>query len=106
MAASTEPKDAPTVAVARVAVREKDERERSEVARGGVTERRRWERGVDVVGKERLEDVRKLRPTLTKSSVSVHSTRLADDLGYEPRFTPEEAFARVIDSYAPEFARD
>jgi nucleoside-diphosphate-sugar epimerase len=60
-----------------------------------------------------VQPVWKLRPTLTKSSVSVlvnsisvHSTRLADDLGYEPRFTPEEAFARVIDYYAPRFARD
>jgi hypothetical protein len=36
-------------------------------------------------------------------SVSVHSTRLADDLDYEPRYTPEEAFERVIAYYAPRF---
>lgn len=60
-----------------------------------------------------VQPVWKLRPTLTKSSVSVlvnsisvRSTRLTDDLGYEPRFTPEEAFARVIAYYAPRFGND
>jgi nucleoside-diphosphate-sugar epimerase len=59
-----------------------------------------------------VQPVWKLRPTLTKSSVtvlvnsiSVKSTRLAEDLGYEPRFTPEEAFDRVITYYAPRFQK-
>ncbi|MBW1831616.1 MAG: hypothetical protein DRH23_16980 [Deltaproteobacteria bacterium] len=39
------------------------------------------------------------------NSVSVHSTRLADDLGYQPRFSPEEAFERVITYYAPRFGK-
>ena len=59
-----------------------------------------------------VQPVWKLQPTLTKSSVtvlvnsvSVDSTRLADDLGYKPRFTPEEAFERVITYYAPRFAK-
>jgi 3beta-hydroxy-delta5-steroid dehydrogenase/steroid delta-isomerase len=54
----------------------------------------------------------KLRPVLTKSSVSVltnsisiKSTRLANDLGYEPRYTVEEAFERVVSYYEPEFGR-
>jgi len=57
-----------------------------------------------------VQPVWKLRPMLTRSSVtvlinsvSVHSTRLADDLGYKPRFSPEEAFERVITYYAPRF---
>jgi nucleoside-diphosphate-sugar epimerase len=52
----------------------------------------------------------KLRPVLTTSSVSVltnsisiESTRLAYDLGYEPRYTVEEAFERVISYYEPHF---
>ena len=59
-----------------------------------------------------VQPVWKLRPILTPSSVtmlvnsvSVQSTRLADDLGYDPRFTPEEAFERVIAYYAPRFER-
>ncbi len=59
-----------------------------------------------------VQPVWKLRPTLTTSSVSmlvhsvsVHSTRLADDLDYEPRYTPEEAFERVIAYYAPRFGK-
>jgi nucleoside-diphosphate-sugar epimerase len=54
----------------------------------------------------------KLRPVLTKSSVSVltnsisiKSTRLANDLGYEPHYTVEEAFERVVSYYEPEFGR-
>lgn len=48
-----------------------------------------------------------VRPLLTRSSVtvltntiSIKSTRLADDLGYAPRYTPEEAFSRVLEYYA------
>ena len=59
-----------------------------------------------------VQPVWKLRPVLTTSSVSVltnsisiHSTRLADDLGYEPRYTVEEAFERVVSDYEPEFGR-
>ena len=59
-----------------------------------------------------VQPVWKLQPMLTKSSVtvlvnsvSVDSTRLADDLGYKPRFTPEEAFERVITYYAPRFGK-
>ncbi|MEM7135977.1 MAG: NAD-dependent epimerase/dehydratase family protein [Myxococcota bacterium] len=55
-----------------------------------------------------VQPVWKLRPVLTRSSVSVltnsisiRSTRLFDDLGYAPRYTPEEAFDRVIAYYAP-----
>jgi hypothetical protein len=43
--------------------------------------------------------------TVLVNSVSVRSTRLADDLGYKPRFTPEEAFERVIAYYAPRFEK-
>ena len=49
----------------------------------------------------------KLRPVLTRSSVavltnsiSIASSRLRDDLGYAPRYTPEEAFDRVLRYYA------
>jgi sterol-4alpha-carboxylate 3-dehydrogenase (decarboxylating) len=59
-----------------------------------------------------VQPVWKLRPMLTRSSVtmlvnsaSVQSTRLADDLGYQPRFTPGEAFERVITYYAPRFGK-
>ena len=59
-----------------------------------------------------VQPVWKLRPTLTRSSVtvlvnsiSVKSTRLSDDLGYQPRFTPEEAFDRVLGYYAPRFQK-
>jgi nucleoside-diphosphate-sugar epimerase len=43
--------------------------------------------------------------TMLVNSVSVQSTRLADDLGYQPRFTPGEAFERVITYYAPRFGK-
>ena len=59
-----------------------------------------------------VQPVWKLRPVLTTSSVSVltnsisiHSTRLADDLGYEPRYSVDEAFERVVSDYEPEFGR-
>lgn len=53
-----------------------------------------------------VHPVWKLRPVLTRSSVSVltnsisiRSTRLADDLGYLPRYGTEEAFDRVLRYY-------
>ena len=59
-----------------------------------------------------VQPVWKLRPVLTRSSVSVltnsisiQSTRLADDLGYEPRYSVEEAFERVVSYYEPHFGR-
>ncbi len=59
-----------------------------------------------------VQPVWKLRPVLTASSVSVltnsisiESTRLADDLGYEPRYSVEEAFERVVRYYEPLFGR-
>jgi len=59
-----------------------------------------------------VQPVWKLRPTLTRSSVtvlvnsiSVKSTRLSDDLGYQPRFTAQEAFDRVLGYYAPRFQK-
>ena len=52
-----------------------------------------------------------VRPVLTRSSVSVltntisiNSSRLADDLGYTPRYSPEEAFARVLTHYRDRLA--
>lgn len=54
-----------------------------------------------------VQPVWKLRPVLTRSSVSVltnsisiNSTRLAEDLEYTPRYSPEEAFERVLAYYA------
>lgn len=54
-----------------------------------------------------VQPVWKVRPMLTRSSVSVltntisiKSTRLAEDLGYTPRYSPEEAFTRVIAHYS------
>jgi nucleoside-diphosphate-sugar epimerase len=48
-----------------------------------------------------------VRPVLTRSSVavltntiSIKSTRLREDLGYTPRYTPEEAFTRTIAHYS------
>ena len=53
-----------------------------------------------------VQPVWKLRPMLTRSSVSVltnsisiRSTRLAEDLGYAPRYSPAEAFERVLAYY-------
>lgn len=53
-----------------------------------------------------VQPVWKLRPVLTRSSVSVltnsisiRSTRLADDLGYRPRYGTDEAFERVVAYY-------
>ncbi|MGB5813365.1 MAG: NAD-dependent epimerase/dehydratase family protein [Polyangiales bacterium] len=60
-----------------------------------------------------VHPVWQLRPVLTRSSVSVltnsisiRSTRLADDLGYQPRYTVEEAFERVVQYYGPRFKND
>lgn len=54
-----------------------------------------------------VQPVWKLRPVLTRSSVavltnsiSIASTRLADDLGYQPRYSVDEAFDRTIAHYA------
>lgn len=59
-----------------------------------------------------VRPVWKRQLTLTKSSVSaltnsisINSTRLTDDLGYRPRYTPEEAFERVTTHYAPRFGK-
>ena len=54
-----------------------------------------------------VQPVWKVRPMLTRSSVavltntiSIKSTRLAEDLGYTPRYTKEEAFNRVLAHYS------
>ena len=54
-----------------------------------------------------VQPVWKLRPVLTRSSVSVltnsisiRSTRLAEDLGYVPRYSAAEAFERVLAHYS------
>jgi nucleoside-diphosphate-sugar epimerase len=48
-----------------------------------------------------------MRPKMTRSSVltlthsfSIRSTRLSDDLGYAPRYSPEQAFERTMAHYA------